>query len=240
MPTPPTSTGPLKPNGWWYGVAGLLGVAGIVAMILLIVGAIQNLADKVAGFERVDASESGTVTLDGTGGYTIYHEYDGASDNFGFPSRLLTITMRDPDGDDVLLERYIADVTYSTDDYEGVAVYSFDADQAGEYTISSDSGEGTIAVGRGVGSDLVKGILLAILAGIVGVLAGAILAVVVGVRRGQDRRRRFVRSTPNYWPGQPGPPGGGWGSPPQYPPTYPPQQPGPPPGAPPTQYPGAF
>jgi len=194
-------------------------------MIALIVGSVQHLHDKVADFERVDVGETGTVSLDGTGGFTIYHEYDGAYSSTGFGGDV-AVEMTGPDGTNVSIEPYVANVTYSTGGHEGVALYSFRAEQPGQYTLQSDGSGGTLAVGRGVGKDLFGRIAAGILVGILGLVLGAVLAIVVGVQRGRDRRRRFISATPNYWPGPPGGPGA-WGGPPQYPPPYqPPQPPG--------------
>jgi hypothetical protein len=235
-PAPVISSEPLKPSGWWYGVAAGIAVAGIVIAIVVFVQTITGLIDRVDDFQRVTLPGSGTVTLE-EGDYSIYHEFDGASSTeFG---STVPITLLAPDGTPVDLDRYDANVTYSWGDHEGVAAYSFTAEEAGTYTVSAETQSGVVAVGRGIGSGLVGGIVGAFLLGIGGSVIGGVIAIVVGIKRGRDRRSRMTYG-PQFGPG---PPGSGWaqGGWPQA--TQPawsqPGVPGGPGGSPPGQYPPA-
>jgi hypothetical protein len=250
-PAPVISSEPLKPSGWWYGVAAGIAVAGIIIAIVVFVQTITGLIDRVDDFQRVTLPGSGTVTLE-EGDYSIYHEFDGASSTeFG---STVPITLLAPDGSAVDLERYDANVTYSWGDHEGVAAYSFTADEPGEYTVSAETQSGVVAVGRGIGSGLVGGIVGAFLLGIGGSVIGGVIAIVVGIKRGRDRRSRMTYG-PQFGPG---PPGSGWaqggwpqatqpawsqqgapGAPPPgpYSPPQPPSGPYSPPQPPPGQYP---
>jgi hypothetical protein len=204
-PSPPVvSAEPLKPSGWWYGVAAGVAIVGIVAAIVVFVQTISGLIDRVDDFQRVSLPGSDTITLDDTGGYTVYHEFNGAS---GSTSSFVAIDITGPDGSAVELEPYDANVTYSWGDHEGIAAYSFTADETGEYTVSAEGDIGLVAVGRGIGSGLAAGIVGAFALGLGGALVGGIIAIVVGVKRGRDRRSRLVIG-PHLGPG---PPGGGWG-----------------------------
>jgi hypothetical protein len=228
---------PVRPSGWWYGLAGGVAVAGIIAAIVIFVQTFNGYVDKINDFERVDVPGSGTVNLDGTGGYTIYHEYNGASDDFFGPD-VSEVTLEDPDGDQVTLEDYVGRVTYTGDSHEGVALFSFHADQPGEYQLSATGDGSTLAVGRGISKGLIGGIVGGFAAGGVGVVAGGVIALIVGIQRGRNKRSRITRM-----PGPPqafGPPGA-WAGPPGYPggpgawPQQPPQPP-PPPPPPPTSF----
>src|SRR5680860_607815 len=60
-----------------YVVAAVVAVGGTVADTALIVNGALDYVDTVEGFERVPVGMEGTVTLEGTGGYTVYFEAEG-------------------------------------------------------------------------------------------------------------------------------------------------------------------
>jgi len=204
---PVISAEPIKPSGWWFGAAGAVAVLGIVAAVVVFVQTISGLVDRVDGFQRVSLPGNGTVTLDETGAYSVYHEFDGAS---GSTFTTLSVLITAPDGSEVPLDPYEANVTYSWGDHEGIAAYSFRIDEPGQYTVLAEGSEGDVAIGRGIGSGIVGGIVGAFALGIGGSLAGGIIAIVVGVKRGRSRRSRQTYG-PQFGPGPPGP--GGWGQP---------------------------
>jgi hypothetical protein len=248
-PPPVISAEPLKPSGWWFGVAAGVAVAGIVIAIIVFVAAINGLVDQVNDFQRVTLPGSDTVTLESAGGYTIYHEFDGASSDSGFAPGV-SVTIAGPDGEPVEVKTYDATVTYSWGGHEGIAVYSFTVDQPGDYTVSAEGETGQVAIGRGIGSSLVGGIVGSLALGIGASLAGGIIAIVVGIKRGRNRRGRQLYG-PQFGPGPPGGWGGGPGWPqatqpgwpqsqPGAPGPYPPQQPVPGPYSPPQPPPGQY
>lgn len=210
----------MRPSAWWFGVAGAVAAAGIAVAIVLFVRTYTNWVDRIENFDRVDVPGEGTVTLDGTGGYTIYHEYPGANETF-FGPNVFDIALTAPNGSNVELRDYTSSVTYANGSEEGRALFSFTADEPGDYVLSADGDFSTLAVGRGVGRGVVSGIAGGVAAGFVGVLAGIVIAVVVAVRRGRERRRQrgFVPPPPGAGmpygtygaAGMPGPPGFGWG-----------------------------
>jgi hypothetical protein len=243
LPPPVTSAEALKPSGWWYGLAVAVAMGSIIIAIIVFVQAIGDLVDHVDEFQRVSLPGTATVTLRDTGGYTVYHEFSGASSDTVF-APTVSVNITGPDGEPVELDTYDANVSYSWGGHEGVAVYSFRADKAGDYAVSAEGERGVVAIGRGIGDGLVGGIVGSLAIGIGGAAAGGVIAIVVGVKRGRDRRSRSIYGSP-YGPG---PPGGGWatsgwptatqpgwapppGAPGSYPPgQYPPQSP--PPGGP--------
>lgn len=230
LPPPPgADVEPVRPSAWWFGVAAAAGVLGIVLAIVLFVRTYSDFVDRIDGFQRITVPGDGTVELDGTGGFTIYHEYEGAdfSDGGFFEPDIFDVTLTAPDGSQVVLRNYTSNVTYATGGHEGIALYSFTADEPGTYQLSAQGESSTLAVGRGIGRGLVGGIVAGIVVGFVGVVAGIVIAIVVGVRRSNERRRRR-----QYWPGPPGAglPYGGYGAYPAYgaPPGWSPPSPGPP------------
>lgn len=233
--TPPR----IRPGSGGYVLGGiLLAVAVIGGIVILSVTLVRSL-DKVEDFERVSVPGQGTVEITDTGGYTLYHEFPGAASNdttFGDRSSLCyyeEVTLTDPNGQVVALSCYSTNVDYDRNGREGVALYSFDADVAGTYTVESSELTGTVAVGRGISEGIFGGVLFGVLFGLVLFIVGVALIIVTAVRRGKAKRAAGPPLPP---PGGWSPPGGpgGWGAPPPGagPPPSPPQ-PGPAPAAPP-------
>jgi hypothetical protein len=230
----------IRPSGWWFAVAGLAAVIGMVVGVTVIVRGVERLADGVEAFERASMPVVLEVEISEPGGYSIYHEYLGSSSFEGRAEPDVQVT--DPSGNDVFLRTYDSEVTYDVSGHHGIGVYTFRAGQPGIYEFDATmpfggrSGD-LIAVGPGVGEDLAQSIAAGI--GLIGAgLVGAIVvAVVVGVMRGRSRRAQMPSpvvawsAPPGPWaaPGWPaaGPgPGSSW--------SYPPPPPPPPPPAPPS------
>jgi hypothetical protein len=229
----------VRPSGWWFAVAGLAAVVGIVAGVTVIVRGATRYADRVEAFERASMPVVLEVEISEPGGYSIYHEYDRFSSVEGRADPDVQVT--DPSGNDVFLRTYDSEVTYDVSGHHGIGVYTFRASEPGTYEFDATMPFGgtsrdLIAVGPGVGEDLAMSIVAGI--GLIGVgVAGAIVvAVVVGVMRSRSRREQMPppvvawSAPPGPWaaPGWPvaGPgPGSSW--------SYPPPPPPPPPPAPP-------
>jgi hypothetical protein len=184
---------------------------GVVAGAVVIGRTVIDYGDRIDGFDRVEVPGTMNVELGGTGGYSIYHEYDGAYDEeapFGEevdPRDLLlvrrpTVTVRDLSGNELALEAYDTKVSYSTDLYEGIGLYTFHVDDPGTYEVetSGDTAPGgsVIAVGRGVSAGVITGVITGLLIGFVGVVAGVVTAIVLAVRRGRNRRSQMRSGLP--------------------------------------------
>jgi hypothetical protein len=199
----------------WFVVAGLIAVVGVTAAVVVFVVGITGYVDRIEDFARADLPATLEVEVTDTGGYSIYHEFDGAYDG---ASRFLSdpdVSVTDPAGEAVDLDRYSGSITYEASGHEGEGLYTFDAEVPGTYevTASGDAGSG-IAVGRGLGRGLVAAIVGSLAIGFVAVAAGAVIAIVVGVQR--SRNRRALRPAPGFggWGPPPGPvAAGGYGSP---------------------------
>jgi hypothetical protein len=238
----------VRPSGWWFALAGVVAVVGIVAGVAVIARAATRYADRVEAFERAPMPVILEVEISERGGYSIYHEYDGFSSVGGRADPDVQVT--DPSGNDVFLRSYDSEVTYDVSGHHGIGVYTFDADETGTYAFEATmpfggrSGD-LIAVGPGVGEDLA----LAIVAGIgligVGVVGAIVIAVVVGVMRSRSRRAQMPAPVV-AWSAPPGPwaapgwpaavpgPGPSWSYPPPAP-APPPPPPSPPPSPVPAQ-----
>ena len=212
-PGAPTPAGPLRPSGWWYGFAAVVGVAGLAAGIVLIVVGFAGYVDKVDDFDRTSVPGTLEVEITDTGGYSIYHEHD--TDDIFAPEPDVEVTS--PSGASVVLDRYSTNVTYTAGDHEGEGLFTFDADEAGTYTVDASGGdtfgENGIAVGPGLGGGLVTAILGGLLVGFVGVVAGVVIAIVVAVRRGRYKRAQTAAAAVGV-----GPQGSPWWNAPPPPP----------------------
>ncbi len=204
----PPQVGPAKS---WFAVAGVIAVVGVIAAVVVLVSGVMGYVDRIDEFDRADLPATLEVEITDTGGYSIYHEYEGAYDGF---SRFVAdpdVSVTDPSGEAVDLEPYSGSITYEAGGHEGEGLYTFDAEVPGTYevTASGDPGSG-IAVGGGVGRGLVAAIAGGLAIGFVSVVAGAVIAIVVGVKRSQNRRA--LRPAPGFvgWGPPPGPgaPGG--------------------------------
>jgi hypothetical protein len=206
-PMPPASARAarprVRPSAWWYAAAAGVAAAGLVAGGVVIGRTAIGYGDRIDGFDRVEVPGTMEVELRGTGGYSIYHEYEGAFDEdqaFGEdldPRDLLlvprpTVTVTGPSGDEVPLEGYETKVSYDADTHEGIGLYTFRVDDPGTYEVvaSGDTAPtgSVIAVGRGVSTGVITGVITGLLVGFVGVVAGVVIAIVLMVRRGRNRR----------------------------------------------------
>lgn len=221
----------VRPPKGWFAAAGLVAAAGVVGAVAVAVVVLDAYGDRIERFERADLPVTLQVEITETGGYSIYHEYTGANDGFLRPG--LEVTVTDPSGDPVALDRYDPPVTYVGGGQEGRGEFTFDAAETGIYTVTATGPAGsTVAVGRGIGTGLMVGIGAALLLGFGGMVGGAVMAIVVGVRRSRARRALLPvfggwgPPPPGGW-GPPAPPSGGWT--PRRPGASPPGAPPPPP-----------
>jgi len=205
----------LTPSAWWYVAAAAIALAGMVAGVWMMVEGVGRVLEAVEDFDRTDVPGTLTVTIEDAGGYSIYHEFPGASDSGSrslVPEPDLSIT--NPDGDDVQLRPYTSLVTYAWGTIEGRGLYTFRADEPGTYELTADGDEGTrIAVGRGMGDigqealvGLFSGVAGGLLVGGLSIAVASILAVGVGVARSRNRRSSLPRpphagsAPPPIWP----------------------------------------
>jgi hypothetical protein len=228
----------ITPSGWWFAVAGLAALVGLVVGVVVIVRGVTRYADRVEDFERAAMPTTLEVEISEPGGYSIYHESDGfLSEGVREPE----VEVTDPSGGDVVLRTYDSEVTYDVSGYHGIGVYTFRADEAGTYEVDASmpfatGSDDVIAVGPGVGEDLAVAIVAGIALIGVGIVGGIVIAVVVGVMRGRSRRAQMPAPVVAYGPpgpwGAPGwPPGPASGPGPGTTWSYPPPPPPPPPSA---------
>lgn len=206
----PHATRKLKPGVAGYWIGGALVVLGIAGAIVWFVVGLIGISNAVDDFERVPAEGGGIVALDDNKAYVIYIE-DRSTSRFA-PS--VRVTLTDPSGDSIDVQNYASDFTYDFGGRAGTAVFTFRSDEAGDYTLASESSpsRANLAVGPSLASNLVWTIAMPFVVGGIGFLAGIILIVITLIRRSGDQKRRRAQSTPMAPPGFPT-------SPPRYPPA---------------------
>ena len=217
-------------------VLGTMVVAlGVVAAIALWVAGGVRRTNAIDNFARAPIGCDTTLDFADTGTYILFVETTGRLDEVrgdcAAPREYdvedirpaVSITMIDPDGEQLELRDVSNSVTYSTDGYVGRSELEVEIAEAADHVIRVETSEDAsfaVAVGRNPddGVALLRGGAVAL--GLTAVVAGLAMALAGG--RERDR-------PPSEWtPAQPGPPN--WGGTPGFVPTQPPyRQPPPPP-----------
>lgn len=177
-----------------YVLAPILGLGLLAAGIVVLVLGITGYGDKVEDFDRIDVEDGvGRLTLD-EGDYSIYWEPSnpGAEDlSSAYRQPPLVVGVdRLPGVERVGVDDYDSDVTYDVSGRNGVGLYTFTAEEAGEFGFSVVplSAGGQLAIGPGIGTGFAGSLVAGI--GLIGLgpLVGLVLAVATFVRRSRARR----------------------------------------------------
>lgn len=207
----------VTPSGLWYVLAGVLAGGAIVACIGLIVASVSQYSDEVDSMDRIDVPGEAALELE-AGEYTVYYE----TDNGIYLDPDIDVDITGPDGADVPVTRKADTDAYVTGRHEGEAIYTFDAPEPGTYqfVVGEEEGvtrdrDGNIAVGEGPGIlNMVGRIVLGVAIAFVGMVAGIVIVIVVGIKRGKNKRRLNPYTPPPPPPGWGYPPPGGMPPPP--------------------------
>lgn len=166
----------IRPKARWFWVGGGIMLLGVIAAILFGVLGFVGIANKVDDFARVSPGTD-TVRIDSTGEYVIYAENG---------SRFASVEILSPDGEPVATSRYLTGLEYDFNGQSGQAVSTFDADDTGRYTFTTDT---DIAVGGSIAGDLVRTILIPFLVAGIGLLLGLVVIIVTAVKRSGSKKR---------------------------------------------------
>ncbi|KAA0234648.1 MAG: hypothetical protein JJLCMIEE_02209 [Acidimicrobiales bacterium] len=206
------------PRRLWYWIAGLIALAGIGSAIAWGLISWNGLVETVDDFERIAVPGQARLDFSEATGYTIYYEESDQGPEatyFGTPGVEITNVAT---AEVLPVSTYLTDLTYNLGGRRGVALYTFEVDEPGEYevVVTGEAGPNSgveLAFGPGIGGTLVWTILgaLALLFG--GFVLAIVVAVVVAVRRASVRRkyRQQALPPPPYAPPSPTP---GWPIPP--------------------------
>jgi hypothetical protein len=207
-----TSAHPIRPARFWYWVAGAAGVAAVVWLALGLFLGFRSLNDQVEGFQRLPIPGQAEVSFAEPGGYTLYFEGLGASDEqVTIPS--FNVSLTSAGGQEVSIRPYGGSATYGLAGRSGRAVATFQIEEPGRFLLRTEGEpqnvEANVAVGRSVGPAIFRTVAVATVGALALFLGGAVLAVVVAVRRNRAHR---LLPTPSAqpvttWGQATGPPG---------------------------------
>jgi hypothetical protein len=189
----------IKPSRWYYGLAGLVFVAGWVLFAFVL---FKNLSGLAGQLRQVVVPGDVELTVSKPGSYTIYYEYrsvvgtrifSGEQSLPGLECRLVSRAT----GSGIPLSRVTASSSYTMGGRSGVAMLDFTIDRAGVYELSAAYPEGregpevVLAVGQG----FTRGILIAVFGGLATVFGsmGAAVAIAVITFLKRMRAERALR-----------------------------------------------
>lgn len=198
------SAQPTGPSRLWYWVAG---AAVVIATAWLGLGAwsvarsattyTKELQGRVGEFQRVPIPGQGEMMFAEPGGYTLF--YEGSINDELVPTTVPSFTVSLAPvggGQDVAIRPYEGSYRYSAAGHSGRAIGTFRIEQPGTFVLRADGAPGDaeagVAVGQGVALHLDRALLRTTPGAVLFLLAGAVLAVVVAVRRHRARPRSLA------------------------------------------------
>ncbi len=183
----------VRPGRIWYLVPLLVLLGGVAWLVLGLV----SLSSQIDSFPRVPLPAGGQISLDHTGGYTVYYEGPGASSGH-IPAFRVRVVPVSPGASVTSLAPYNGSVTYVIGSHEGRAVLTMQVAGAGRFAVQIPEGSG-LAAGSylAFGSGVVGGIVgTAVPSGLLILLGFAGLVVLLIVRIVQTSRARTAARAP--------------------------------------------
>jgi hypothetical protein len=165
---------PASSLGYW--LAGLVAVVAVAGGIGWFVLGLTSLGDKVDDLHRIAVPGQAVVELE-AGKQSVYWEGGGT-----VPP--LEIAVREVDGPAVAVGPHGGEVTYEVDGRSGTSVAGFEVDDDGRYlvVVGGERTQGAVAVGKGVGGQIVSAVV-----GGLGIFFGGLLlcgvVIIITARR---------------------------------------------------------
>ena len=182
----------IRPTLGWYWVAGALAIAAFAWLALSLLLGLRATSEQVEQLQRIPIPGQAEVGFAEPGGYTLYYEGVGASDDQAtIPP--FSVSLAPVGGDqEVTIRDYGGSTTHDFAGHSGRALGTFQIQEPGRYLLQTEgeppTGEANVAVGPSVGPAIFRTVILTI-AGTFGLLlAAAVLAVVVALLRNRARR----------------------------------------------------
>ena len=185
-------------------LAAAVVVLGAVSTGIFLVKRIGRIGDNLT---QVVVPGEATLTLAQPGNYTIFHERESVVDGRVYSSGSLSglrVTLRNAAGERVPLSGPAASTRYNFGGRSGVGIFEFKITEPGRYRLSAAYEGGrteprtVLAVGSGFVASLLATIFGALAFAFGGVILGAIIAVVVFVKR--RKARQFAMAAPTMRP----------------------------------------
>lgn len=200
-------------------------IAGVIGAVVLVASASQRRANAVDGFARAPVGCDTTLDFAEPGEYLVFVERAGSITSVGGDCDVdadydvegdigVVVTLVDPAGTDIELNRVIGSIDYDVDGFVGESQFTVDIAESGDHVVRVESDDGAFAVA--VGRDPADGLSTLYVAAVVAAAAGVIVGMGM-ILAGRGRRKQAVPAAPV----------GPWGTPfspvgqvPQGPPTY--------------------
>jgi hypothetical protein len=181
----------IRPALFWYWVAGAAVMAAVVWFALSLFLGIRSINRQVEGFQRVPIPGRAEVSFAEPGGYTLYYEGWGAADEQPTIPRF-RVSLASVGGEEVSIRDFGGSQTYDLGGHSGRALATFRIEEPGRFLLRAEGEpqdvEANVAVGRSVGPGIFRTVIPTLAGTLILVLGGAVLAVVVAVRRNRARR----------------------------------------------------
>lgn len=188
----PEGAGRLRPSAAWYVLGTGALFAGLAAAITIVIVAVFGIFTAIGEYQRVEIPGPATIEVDEPGEQIIFVE--DTRELGAFLGSGPAIEVYDPDGDLLRLRGSWATQSYTHDGYHGTETNRFTAAEPGQYRVEVASAEALpttarLAIGPSAFDGIPGRIVLAVLAGLGGLVVGLVVVVVTAVRRGRDKRR---------------------------------------------------
>jgi len=189
LATPPQKV-KVRPGRAWYLLALAVFLGGVAWLAL----GISSVHAQVNGFQRVPLPQGGLISLSHSGSYVVYYEGPGAASG-NVPNFNIRVAPASAGASATSLQPYTANVNYSFGSRQGRAVLTLQVSHAGTFRVvptgaPAVTGASDLAFGSSIAGGIVRAVLAGVLLMLAGVGAGVVLLVTRIVRT--SRRRAAV------------------------------------------------
>lgn len=134
----------IKPSILYFFVAGIIFISGVIVFILLLVNGLKTIT---SGGEQVLAPGTSTISLNETGNYTIFYEYESVLNGEVYSTskslnKFFCKVNKKSDGSDIALNNSTMKTTYTLGSRSGVSIFNFQVNEVGEYDLTGTYLEG--------------------------------------------------------------------------------------------------
>ncbi|MEV8317373.1 hypothetical protein AB0Q95_24705 [Streptomyces sp. NPDC059900] len=183
-PPPRIDAGELRPRRRWFVVAGLIAAVCVGIGIASFVMTLTSTVDSVDDTEAFASGRSVTLRIGPEDDAAIYVRSP-------FLASAHCEVVSGPAGSVPRVTTPDSTFTVTKGSVEWQRVFVLEADTTGDYGVRCDDPRGALTFAPGDDADLasfVGGIVVTVVVPLLGLLAGAGIAIIVGVRRGRHRR----------------------------------------------------
>jgi hypothetical protein len=163
----------------WY-----LTMLAPLALIGLSVLAFMRLKANIDGMQRLVVPGERALTLEARD-YRVFAETESVVDGLAYANERFAVSCSvKHDGKPIELKTSVGKITYSLGAYSGRAIFVFTMPKAGtaQLACTSEDGKAVVAVGTGIGTSIVAGVLTLVF-GLLGTIAAFVIVFVLRRKR---------------------------------------------------------